>query len=368
MSPSVTETGVEPDRGPGGGDETPRLAATGISRRFGETQALASASLDLRAGEIHALLGENGSGKSTLVKVLGGVIPPDSGEITIEGSPVSLRTPAGAARRGISVVYQETLVVDELSLLDNVLMGLDGVVRSRRRDDGLIERVRSVLGSIGLGEVPLGAPMMALDLGQRQLATIARAMVRDSWLLILDEATSALDISKRDAVFKVLDRRREEGQTILLITHRMDEIASVADRVTVLRSGTTVSSVDARTPARELVALMTGDDISEYEPKRSSAGAARTPLLQVKGLQLAEEAAPIDFSIGTGDLVGVAGLEGHGQADFLEHLSGFASSPAGVVQVLDGGKWRDVGGARSAVDSLSTAPQARGALRGPLRG
>jgi ABC-type sugar transport system ATPase subunit len=214
------------------------LRIEGLAKSFGPTTALRDCSLQLRSGEVHALMGENGSGKSTLVKILSGVYRPDAGRVLIGQEALRSRSPRAAIDAGVVTVYQEVQCVPAQSVLDNLWLGEDGVVRragsppTQRR-----QRAREVLTEL-LGTCPdLGAPAGSLSLSERQALAICRALLRDPRVLILDEASSALDVATRDRLFSVVRRLTAAGGAALFISHRMDEVAEIADRVTVLRSG-----------------------------------------------------------------------------------------------------------------------------------
>ncbi len=223
------------------------LAAQGIAKSFGPTKALRDASLELRPGEVHVLVGENGSGKSTLVKILSGVHAPDAGSIAIDGQAAPpLRSPRVAQNAGIVTVFQEVLVAEARSVLDNVWLGTEGLVRAPRSGREKRELARAVLGELLDEPVDLGTPVEELSLSHRQACGIARALVRQPRILILDEATSALDVATRDRLFAILARLGQGGVGVVFITHRMDEIVQIGDRVTVMRSGETVTTLAAR--------------------------------------------------------------------------------------------------------------------------
>src|SRR5690242_15821376 len=251
------------------------LEVTTLAKSFGATQALRDCSLDLRRGEVHAIMGENGSGKSTLVKILSGVHRPDSGSIAIGGESVPhLSSPRAADRAGIATVFQEILAAGQQPVLENIWLGSDGLFRRRIPKDTRVTRAREVLGE--LIDLPrLDVTADSLPLSDRQATCIARALVRNPKVLILDEATSALDVATRERLFRVLDRLREQGVAILFISHRMDEVEEIADRVTVLRSGRSVATLrrGEATP-RELVALMTGDEDAPAEMRSAAAKAS----------------------------------------------------------------------------------------------
>jgi len=233
------------------------LAIDNLSKRYGETVALDQVSIAFRPGTIHTILGENGSGKSTLVKLLSGIVTPDSGRIEVAGRPFAGNTPAAFQRAGVATVFQEVLVAPDRSALDNVLLGLDGwftraVPRRDRR--ALVQRA---LGMVARSAVPLDEPAGRLSLAAQQLVVLARALVRRPAVLILDEITAALDFTDREAVFACMDRLAREGLLLLFITHRMDEVMRLSDRISVLRSGRLVRTLErGEEDAEGLLGLM----------------------------------------------------------------------------------------------------------------
>lgn len=320
-------------------DEAPFLAASDIAKRFGETRALTSCSFEVRAGEIHVLVGENGSGKSTLVKILSGVLGSDRGQLKIAGAPARLASPRRAQIAGIATVFQEILTVEHLSVLDNIWLGARSADKKRLTADEKRDRARAVLERLTPSFPSLRTPMSRLNLGQRQLAVVTRALVRDPKLLILDESTSALDISDRDRLFAEIQRRRAAGTGIIFISHRMDEIMEVAQRVTVLRAGESVATLlREETDAATLIRLMSGREPAA--PSRSERGAprARSVVLRAADLVVRPAASPFDFELRGGEIVGLAGLEGHGQDDFARTLAMVTPPVSG--QLSDGGTGR----------------------------
>jgi ABC-type sugar transport system ATPase subunit len=314
---------------------------TNMAKAFGATQALRDASFELRAGEVHALVGENGSGKSTLVKILSGVHAPDGGSIELWGAATfAPKAPRTAQDAGIITVFQEVLVAEARSVLDNVWLGVDGLARSRISYREKRSRARGMLEELLGRPLELDKAVEELSLSDRQACSIVRALLRRPRVLILDEATSALDVATRDRLFRIVNRLSGEGIGVVFITHRMDEISEIGDRITVMRSGETVATLERGnwTP-RELVRLMTGSDqLTEHVRQDLEAVAARRGDLAVsaRGLKLRHDGRPIDVDIHAGEVVGVAGLEGHGQEQFLDALRGAGSIAGEVVRHRDG--------------------------------
>jgi ABC-type sugar transport system ATPase subunit len=310
-----------------------------LAKRFGSTEALRDCTFELLHGEVHAILGENGSGKSTLVKILAGVHRPDSGLLELEGEPQNrIPTPQASMRAGIVTVFQEVLVVPQRTVLDNVWLGADGLVRKCARPAEKRERATAVLAEL-LGEVPrLDEPAVTLPLSVRQACCIARALVRDPKVLILDESTSALDVATRDNVFKIVGRLRSEGRSVIFISHRMDEIEEIGDRVTVLRSGVSVATrLRGTATSRDLVELMTGQEQLVTERRvDDDSGRIGKVVLKTRGIRLHRDGTPIDIEVRAGELVGLAGLEGHGQDRMLRILGGLAVPDEGEVTYLAG--------------------------------
>ncbi len=340
--------------GPPNSDPPIALRVTDVAKRFGSTEALRGCSFELRAGEVHAILGENGSGKSTLVKILAGVHRPDAGEIELWGVPHQrFRSPQSSIAGGIVTVFQEVLVAGQRSVADNIFMGADRLLRTTVRGPERRARVRELLTEL-LDEVPdPDQPVETLPLSVRQTCCIARALARDPRILILDESTSALDIATRDALFRILGRLRAAGTSVIFISHRMDEIEEIGDRVTVLRSGVSVATLDrgAATP-RQLVELMTGQEHLVGRARNDDDAAARIRdevVLRTVGVRLRAGAAPIDFAVRAGEIVGLAGLEGHGQDRFLRMLGGVVPCEEGSVVRVSGGRESVLRSARDAV-------------------
>jgi ABC-type sugar transport system ATPase subunit len=320
---------------PGPGRPNPSLVSVaGVAKSFGATRALRECSFDLRAGEVHAIVGENGSGKSTLVKILAGVHRPDGGEMRWGDRPAGARSsPRAAHEAEIFTVFQEVLVVGSQSVLENVWLGADSLMRHRLPVEAKRRRATQVLEELLGATPPLDAPAETLSLSERQACCVARALVRDPRVLVLDESTSALDVATRDRLFATVRRLCATGSGVIFISHRMDEIEDLADRVTVLRSGESVATLErAQASAEVLVRHMTGEDhlTAGVEPVSPRLRVGGDVVLRAEALQLAVGAAPIDFMLRTGELVGLAGLEGHGQDTFLRALYG-AVATGGVV-------------------------------------
>ena len=242
------------------------LEAKDIRRTFGETIALDSCSVSVAPGEIHAVVGENGSGKSTLIKILSGIVSAESGTLEWNGEPFQVSSPRAAQAAGIATVFQETLILPEMSVRDNVMLGLDGVVRRKANPAREAELVRESLAIVGMGGLDIEKLAGALSLASRQLIGVARSLLRPWRLLILDELTSAIDIEDRDSLFEALRNFRGEGRSILFVSHRMDEIGSLADRATVLRSGRSVATLERGFFSSEaLLELMSSRERSRAE-------------------------------------------------------------------------------------------------------
>ena len=308
---------------PGGeAGRTLTLRTEALAKSFGPTQALRDCSFELRAGEVHCIVGENGSGKSTLVKILSGVHAADSGVIQLRGKSVAaISSPRRAAAAGIATVFQEVLVVEPRSVLENVWMGTDGVFTANVPAADRRRRAQETLDALLGSAPPLDRPVEHLSLSERQACCLARALVRDPRILILDEATSALDVATRDRLFALVRERCAGGPAVIFISHRMDEISEIGDRCTVMRSGETVGTLarDSAT-AEELVKLMTG---AEHLTGGAAERAHREPgdvVLSVPGLDLR-----------AGELVGLAGLEGHGQDTFLQSLASAGADDVAYV-------------------------------------
>ncbi len=308
-----------------------RLAATRLAKAFAGVRALDGVDFDVAAGEIHALVGENGAGKSTLVKILGGALRPDAGDVRLDGAPLPLGDPLAVRRRGVSLVYQELALVPHLSVADNVFLGRERGWPCLRRVE-MARAVDAVLADLG-ADIDSAAPAGALSVGHQQIVEIARALATDAKVLILDEPTAALSPAEVARLFAVLRRLRARGLAIVFITHRLDEVLAIADRVTVLRDGRGVASAPAGALDRaQIVRWMVGREVTEARPARRSAPGP--PVLEVRGLRSPPAVRDVSLTVRAGEVVGLTGLVGAGRSSAALALVG-ARRAAGEVR-LDG--------------------------------
>ncbi|MGW3127403.1 sugar ABC transporter ATP-binding protein [Streptomyces sp. NPDC001123] len=326
--------------------EAMRIEAVGVTKSFGATRALTSGTLRLEPGEVHTVIGENGSGKSTLVKVLSGVHTMDGGTLAVDGTPIGrITSPRHARDLGIATVFQEVLTVASRSVLDNVWLGTDGVIRQTVPKAERRRRAEEVLGRLADTPIDLDRPAGELSLSQRQLCCIARALVTGPRILILDESTSALDLDSRDRLFEVVRELTAAGTSVLFISHRMDEIFTITDVITVFRSGATVTERTpvARSSVPDLIRDMTGGEVRESAAEIEDTREFGPVVLEAEQVRLTPAAAPVDLSVRAGELVGLVGLEGQGQDRFLHALRGVPTQSGTVSRVVDETRHRVTG-------------------------
>src|SRR5213593_4063717 len=331
-------------------DQPPVLEMRGITKRF-PTGTLANDAIDLdvRRGEIHALLGENGAGKSTLMNILYGLVPPDTGQVLIDGRPVTIRDPADAIARGIGMVHQHFMLVPVLSVAENVVLGNEIVRAGQLLDiDEAAKQIKLFAGKLGFDIDPFGR-IDQLSVGQQQRVEILKAIYRNARILVLDEPTAVLTPQETREIFEVFRRLRAEGASVIFISHKLDEVLEIADRITVIRRGKVVGSrKPAETTESELAQLMVGRAVSlRVERGRSHPGALSLEIsgLRVKDDRGHEAVRGLDLVVRAGEIVGIAGVAGNGQDELVEALVGLRRVSAGAVRVAG----RDV--TRASVDA-----------------
>lgn len=315
-----------------------------ITKSFGETRAVRGVSLTARAGEIHAIVGENGSGKSTLAKIISGALPPDSGQLRVLGQ--APRNPREALQLGVTMVFQEVLVADGASVLDNLFIGLDGFAFAKYSKREKLNLVEAWLPKLFDSEIDVDEDISTFPLSVRQWVVITRALLSDPRVLILDEATAPLDRAGVDRLYIELARLRDEGVCVLVVTHRIAELTTFADRATVLRDGTCVGTLDrAELNEESLLQLMTGETVTEAAhhgtrfsrvPSRSAAVPPDDESLRVRGVKLSVSAPATDLDLRRGEILGLIGLEAQGQERFVEVIAGIQAPVSGEVSVKRG--------------------------------
>ncbi|MCM3778060.1 sugar ABC transporter ATP-binding protein [Microbacterium hydrocarbonoxydans] len=329
-------------------DQQPLLSLRGAAKTFGPVVALADGTVELRRGEIHALVGENGAGKSTLVKILAGLHHPDAGEFLVDGTPVSFRTVADSKAAGISVIYQEPTLFPDLTVAENIFIG-----RQPRGRLGLINRsamrraAERLFDRLGVSIDP-DRPAEGLSIADQQLIEIAKAISIDARVLIMDEPTAALSGTEVDRLFGVARALRDNGAGILFISHRFDEIFALTDRITVMRDGRyirTHDTADATVP--QIVREMVGRDIDQLFPKEEAQIGG--VVLDVSGLSRTGVFHGIDLQVRAGEIVGLAGLVGAGRTEVARAVFGIDPYDAGSVSV-NGARLRG-GDPQAAIDA-----------------
>jgi ribose transport system ATP-binding protein len=339
-------------------EDAPLLQMRGIVKQFPGVRALDEVDLDVAAGEVHCLLGQNGAGKSTLIKVLAGAHRPDSGEIRWAGRPVAFGSPHDADVAGIATIHQELDLVPGLSVAENVFLGHEPARLGFSRTRAAHDAARALLRRLGHPEIPPGRELGRLSAAGQQVVSMARALSRDARLIVMDEPSAVLDADEVDNLFRVVRELTAAGVAVVYISHRLEEIRRIGDRVTVLKDGRTVArNLPARTPTAEVIRLMTGRSIEYVFPERGPAPSGEV-VLEVAGLGRRGEFADVSFTVRAGEVVGLAGLVGSGRSEILETVYGARRATTGTVAVR--GRVLRVGSVPAAVRAgMGLAPEER---------
>jgi ribose transport system ATP-binding protein len=309
-----------------------RLLMRGIAKRFGPVTALEAVDLEVRAGEVHALIGENGAGKSTLMKVLSGVYRPDAGEMLLEGKRFLPQAPEQARAQGIAMIYQELNLARHLTVGQNITLGREarrwGVIRAR----SMRGAVQELLTELGHADMPIDCPLSSLGPGERQIVAIARALLGRARVIVMDEPTSALSYQSTAALFSAIARLRERGVSVIYISHFLEEVQKIADRYTVLRDGRSVGAgTIAQTTTSRLIEQMVGRTLSEIFPRVAhQPGEVILDFRAVAGDTLPKSASA---TLRRGEILGIAGLLGAGRSELVRALFGLASVTGGQITI-----------------------------------
>jgi len=316
---------------------TPLLRLSGIAKSFGGVRALTRGELELRSGEVTALIGENGAGKSTLVKILTGVYTPDAGQIEIDGRAVSIRSPQDALRLGISVIHQERVLFEDLTVAENIFAGQTPAKAGIIGWHNLYTRAAALLAQLE-SRIDPRATLMRLSIAEKHLVQIARALSQDARIVVMDEPTAALSHHEAEDLLKIVRRLKSEGRAVLYISHKFEEVFAVADRYATFRDGAEVGSGRiADATLDNLVKLMVGRPVDQVFPKLDAQIGAE--VLRVEGLSREPEFADVSFTLRRGEILGVYGLVGAGRTEVMHTLFGLSKARAGRL-LLDGRELR----------------------------
>lgn len=322
--------------------DLPLLRMEGICKSFSGVPVLSDVQFELRRGEVHVLAGENGAGKSTLIKILAGVYDDYSGTIKLDGRSIRFSSPHDATRRGISVIYQEMSLIGPMSVVDNIYLGRE-ITRAGAGIDvrAELKKVKDLLSDVGLDIEP-SRPVEEYPISVRQLVEIAKALAIKANIIIMDEPTSSLGELEVERLFAIIRALKSRGCGVIYISHKMEEIYRIADRISVLRDGRYIGTAQAADfPQSNLIQWMVGREVSQQFPRRATVYG--TPRLRVEQLSLRDPASPsgyvvrdVSFQVHAGEILGVAGLHGSGNTELLNGLFGAYGPPAEAKVYLDG--------------------------------
>jgi ABC-type uncharacterized transport system ATPase subunit len=314
---------------------SPAVVLTGITKRFPGVVANSDVHLTVRAGEVHALCGENGAGKSTLMKILYGMQSPDEGSIEVNSQPAHFKSPSDAIKAGIGMVHQHFMLADNLTVLENVVLGAEGQFGIGKRAKA---RIRELASAVGLDQDP-ETLVERLGVADRQRVEILKVLYRGAKIIILDEPTAVLVPQEVDELFDTLRTMRADGYTFLFISHKLDEVRAIADSITVIRRGTTVGTVEPNSvTSRQLAEMMVGSELPSPETRTSTV--TEQEVLRVDGLVLETQDGrrlldDLNLVVRSGEVLGIAGVEGNGQTELVETIMGIRKAARGQIQ-LDG--------------------------------
>jgi simple sugar transport system ATP-binding protein len=342
-------------------EAVPLLRMSGITKRFPGVLANDAVDFEVQAGEVHALFGENGAGKSTLMRILYGLYRPDEGEIQINGAPVVISSPAAAIRNGIGMIHQHFMLVNTLTVVENVALGLKSS-RGPLTDLGKVKaRLMELAERHGL-EVPPEALVWQLSVGERQRVEILKALYRDVSLLVLDEPTAVLTPHEVDDLFRVLRQLASSGRGLVFISHKVNEVLDLSDQITVLRAGKRVGTLSRQDASHSrLIQMMVGHELSsDIRPAAAPAGEKRLVVrgLCVTGDRGQDAVRDVDLEVDAGEIVGIAGVSGNGQRELAEAIAGIRAPKSGSV-TLDGTETAGSPPARVRGAGLAYVPEER---------
>ncbi|MDB6168195.1 MAG: Ribose transport system, ATP-binding protein RbsA [Verrucomicrobia bacterium] len=308
----------------------PRLALAGIHKAFGATQALRDVSLEVAAGEVHAIVGENGAGKTTLMNILGGTLAPDAGSMHLDGAPYRPHDTLDARKHGVAMIHQELSLAPHLSAWENIMLGAEPQRVGWLRRDAAKEAARAALARLGHPDFPLDRAAGSCSIAEQQILEIARALRTEPRVLIMDEPTSSLAQADVERLFAVIRQLKQRGVSVIYISHFLEEVKRIGDRFTVIKDGQTVGTGPlGEIPQSRLVRMMVGREVAELYPRRVPRSGET--ILRVAGLSAGPRLARADFTLAKGEILGIAGLIGAGRTELVRAVFGLDACDDGVV-------------------------------------